>query len=376
MHNFHGKTAIFGQIIDMKKNFLLPAAAALAVAVMSVLSVSCVRESGYVSVSGYAQGGTYTVTFNMTGKDERIRVPVKKIASDIDSLLTALDNSVSGYNKGSLLSRFNAGDDIVPDDIFMNIYDRAYGFYDETGGVVDAASGPLFDIWGFGFTKDSLPSPDRVAATLAKSGMDRLYRKMPLSGDGTVSGASLVSDGCPDILPQLNYNAIAQGYSCDLIADYLHSLGVKDMLVDIGEIFCEGVNRTGNPWSVGVDSPVDGNDTPGAELQGIMCAGPEPCGVVTSGNYRKFYIKEGKKYAHTIDPRTGYPVSHSLLSATIVAPDATAADALATYCMVLGLEDARTFIESADGIEGYLIYDDGGIMKTWHSSGFRLAGDR
>ena len=118
---------------------------------------------------------------------------------------------------------------------------------------------------------------------------------------------------------------------------------------------------------------MDGNNVSGADLKGVMEAGPERCGVVTSGNYRKFYVKDGKKYAHTVDPRTGWPVQHSLLSATIVAPDAVTADAFATYCMVLGLDGAVKFIEGRPDLEAYLIYEDSeGVMHAWHSSGFRL----
>ena len=167
----------------------------------------------------------------------------------------------------------------------------------------------------------------------------------------------------------LNFNAIAQGYSCDKVAEYLYSIGVKDMLVDIGEIFCDGLNPSGKPWRVGVDKPKDSNNTPGAEMNGIWESNGGPQGVVTSGNYRKFYIKDGKKYSHTIDPRSGYPVQHNLLSATIIAPTAMEADAYATYCMVIGLEAAKQFIESRQDLEGYLIYGD---FESWASPGFRL----
>ena len=157
----------------------------------------------------------------------------------------------------------------------------------------------------------------------------------------------------------------------------LDKAGVKDMLVDIGgEIVCAGLNPGGNPWTIGVDRPVDGNNVSGADLKGILQAGPDKCGVVTSGNYRKFYMKDGRKYAHTVDPLTGYPVSHSLLSATVIAPTAAMADALATYCMVIGEEKAAAYIEGRDDIGGYLIYqDEDGRMRTWKSSGFRLLRD-
>ena len=184
--------------------------------------------------------------------------------------------------------------------------------------------------------------------------------------------ALLVEESGDNTLPKLNYNAIAQGYSCDVVARYLYSLGVKDMMVDIGEIFCDGVNPSGQPWTLGIDRPVDGNNDLGADIQGIFRVPAGPHGVVTSGNYRKFYVKDGRKYAHTINPQTGYPAEHHLLSATIVAPDAMMADAYATYCMVIGLEDAKEFIESNPELEGCLIYDDNGNFASWTSAGFIL----
>lgn len=237
-----------------------------------------------------------------------------------------------------------------------------------TGGVVDAASAPLFDIWGFGFANDSLPSDDKVKQVMADSGMKRLKKVMDRQ-DGLDPEELLIEEG---VLPKLNYNAIAQGYSCDLVARYLYSIGVRDMMVDIGEIFCDGRNPSGKPWSLGIDRPVDGNNELGAQIQGVFRAPDGPHGIVTSGNYRKFYIRDGKKYAHTIDPRTGYPVQHSLLSATIVAPDAMTADAYATFCMVIGLEASIDFLESRQDLEGCLIYDDNGTFKIWCSDGFVL----
>jgi thiamine biosynthesis lipoprotein len=144
------------------------------------------------------------------------------------------------------------------------------------------------------------------------------------------------------------------------------------MLVDIGEFFCDGLNPSGKPWTIGIDRPVDGNNQPGADLQGIFRAPAGPHGIVTSGNYRKFYVRDGRKYAHTIDPRTGYPVDHNLLSATVVAGDAVTADAYATWCMVVGLEEAKAFLDGTYGFEGCLIYDQDGQMKCWCSAGFTL----
>ena len=193
---------------------------------------------------------------------------------------------------------------------------------------------------------------------------------MKSAADYGLNAAEMLED--EGVLPKLNYNAIAQGYSCDLVAEYLYSIGVKDMLVDIGEIFCDGKNPSGQPWSLGIDRPVDGNNELGAQIQGLFRAPEGPHGIVTSGNYRKFYVRDGKKYAHTIDPRSGYPVEHSLLSATIMAPDAMTADAYATYCMVVGLDASKRFLSENPDLEGCLIYDEDGTFKSWCSEGFVL----
>ena len=286
--------------------------------IFSILSLTLLLSacSGdrYVTFSGYAQGGTYNVKINMAG----VRTPQDEIAATIDSLLTDIDFSISGYNHNSLLSRRNAGEDIVPDGHFAALLDISEKYKEMTDGAFDVYSGPLFDIWGFGFTADSLPSPEKIEQALRDSREGKT----------------------------LNFNA----------------------LVDIGEIYCDGLNPSGEGWRIGIDNPVDGNNSPGKDIRAIWSSEGRACGIVTSGNYRKFYIKDGRKYAHTIDPRTGYPVQHDLLSATIVAPTAAEADALATACMVMGPEKAREFIESRPDVEGYLITSEG----VWASSGFRL----
>ena len=335
------------------------------------LCASCTSRDRYITFTGYAQGGTYTVKLNLKGVSEKPTV----IRDSVDALLNQIDFSLSGYNKGSILSRFNAGETVKPDSLFLDIYSHAYRIYGLTDGLVDAAAGPLFDIWGFGFKSGEMPEDDLVAETVKTSGMKRLVSDMKsvVTSDGELLPADLLALGLKDkTLPKLNYNAIAQGYSCDVVARYLYSIGVKDMMVDIGEIFCDGVNPSGQPWTLGIDRPVDGNNEIGANIQGIFRVPAGSHGVVTSGNYRKYYVKGGRKYAHTINPLTGYPVEHYLLSATIVAPDAMMADAYATYCMVIGLEEAQEFIESNPDLEGCLIYDDHGVFASWTSSGFTL----
>ena len=319
--------------------------------ILAVLILSCTPKDRYMTVTGYAQGGTYTVKLNLNGNEGTVKVKPEEIRDSIDTILKKIDNSLSGYNKNSILSRFNEGESITPDSLFTDIFSHAVRIYNETDGVVDVAAGPLFDLWGFGFKSGDFPSDAKVREVMQACGMKRMLAE---------------NKG------QLNYNAIAQGYSCDRVAEYLYSIGVKDMMVDIGEIFCDGLNPSGQPWSLGIDKPADGNNELGAQIQGIFRTPEGPHGIVTSGNYRKFYIKDGKKYSHSIDPRTGYPVTHNLLSATIVADDALTADAYATYCMVVGLEEAKLMIESREDLEGCLIYDQDGTFMTWCSTGFVL----
>ena len=332
MHIINGKTAKFVQILyhsSMKYGYLL--------LLTALLFISCSRDK-YIALNGYAQGGTYTVKMNLKG----VSVDPNSIQMAVDSILTQVDNTLSGYNKSSVLSRYNEGQDVLLNPMFVDILELSERLKEETGGAFDVGAAPLFDIWGFGFTRDSLPDPMRIQEAIAQNGK------------------------------KLNFNAIAQGYTCDVVASYLKGIGVQDMLVDIGEIYCQGLNPSRRNWTIGIDSPIDGNENPGEMLQGIFQCSEEPQGIVTSGNYRKYYLQDGRKYAHTIDPRTGYPVDHNLLSATIKAPTAALADAYATYCMVIGLEESKAFIQGRPDLEAYLVYDQDGTLQTWSSDGFQV----
>ena len=326
----------------MKKIYLI---------VLAALCSAACNDTHYYRISGYAQGGTWQVKYRGA------RLSPDRVQAGVDSLLREIDFTISGYNKASLLSRLNAGDSVVLNQRFLELYEHSYRMWEASQGAFDVASGPLFDIWGFGFTGDSLPSAKAVQDCLEDCGTGRL-----ISPDGMrsllgekITARQLLRDKDEQALPRLNFNAIAQGYSCDVVADYLHGLGVSDMLVDIGEIYCCGLNPSGKGWSIGIDNPVDGNNTPGADIKDVWTSDGGSHGVVTSGNYRKFYVRDGKKYSHTIDPRTGYPVTHNLLSATVIAPSAWEADALATWFMVIGFEHARTYLDSHPEIQACLI---------------------
>jgi len=338
----------------------------LLVSVLAILAVCCNQPANqYVQISGYAQGSNYSVKMNMKG----VNVPVETIRDSIDALVIQIDTTLSGYNKKSLVSRFNAGQKIPSNPMFLDIYRVGYRMWERSGGALDFGAAALYDAWGFGFKNSSFPTDEEIEKLLQHSGMGHLPAELPVQ-DGYIDPAVMG-------YPQLNFNAIAQGYSCDVIANYLYSIGAKDMLVDIGEIWCDGLNPNGEPWSVGIDRPVDqtadGRSMPEG-LDGIWHSNGKPAGIVTSGNYRKFYIRDGRKYSHTINPRTGYPVEHNLLSATVVsANNAAESDAIATWCMVIGLQGAQVLILGDPALEGYLIYtDENGEMQEWASPGFTL----
>jgi thiamine biosynthesis lipoprotein len=365
-------------------------------ALLGVALISGCETQRYVHLKGYAQGGTWSVKYNTSG----VKMRPTEVQKGIEAILQDVDTTLSGYNKRSQLSRLNAGDTITPSGMLREIYKRSYNYWVETEGAVDIAAGPVFDIWGFGFKNDSLPDAEQIRKALAISGMGHLVSTMEeaLMPDGRICAKRLIADyntkkvagrfnpldwqdnasGSPQQdsgLPQLNFNAVAQGYSCDTVARFLASIGAWDMLVDIGEIWCRGFNPKGQAWKVGIDRPVDGNISPGSDLSGIWQSETtgNGQGIVTSGNYRKFYIRDGVKYSHTINPKTGYPANNTLLSASIVAPTAEAADAYATYCMVIGLEASQQFIASRPDLEGCLIFSNpDGSMSEWRSEDFNL----
>ena len=324
--------------------------AILLLTALLLLSGACARQGDYVRIEGFAQGSTYHVICH----------PVKgmnaaRLQARFDARLQEIDQSLSGYNKGSLLSRLNAGEDLPLDGLFVECFERSKEIWAESGGAFDPSAAPLFDLWGFGFSNKGQVSDAAIDSILAFVGMDLLTLEERTDGTHLVKA---------DPRCQLNFNAIAQGYSCDVVARILDSLGCSDYLVDIGrEIRCKGHNAAGEKWRIGLDRPSDGNMEEGKDLQAILHV--SDCGIVTSGNYRKFYVEDGRKYAHTIDPVSGRPVSHNLLSATVIAADATTADAYATWLMVIGLDRARQFLDDRPELEALLVYEQDGKMENY-----------
>lgn len=337
---------------DMNKSPLI------LILILTILS-SCRLSGDYFRIEGFAQGGTYHVTYSsLTSSGTSIKVTPDSVKAGIDSILLAVDNSLSGYNKFSTLSKINSNQLLESDSLLRDIFNISYKIYQETEGSFDPSAAPLFDLWGFGFSRKQEVSRGAVDSIKAFIGMDMFS----FSPDGKVIKK--------DKRAKLNFNAVAQGYSCDLVAAYLEKLGICDYLVEVGmEIYCRGKNPHSGKWNIGIDVPRDGNMTAGESIKDVLTI--TDAGIVTSGNYRKFYVKDGQKFSHTIDPVSGYPVRHNLLSATIIAADAASADAYATYCMVAGLEESKEFLSSRSDLMGYLIYGDQDDMKVYFTENLK-----
>ena len=302
-------------------------------------------------VQGFTQGTSYSVIWY----DNRGTID-QEVNNDISEILIAIDSSLSTYNPGSVISLVNRNEEVVLDTLFINVFNKSYEIWAITEGAFDITAAPLINAWGFG--------PD-ATKRFNESIKDRLMELVGMDKIKIVDGMVIKSD--PDMC--LDVNAIAQGYTVDLIYNYLSARGYESYLVEVGgEVRTRGTKPDGRPWIIGLDKPSDGNITPGLYRQADIKLVDKA--LATSGNYRKYYIEDGIKYSHTIDPKTGYPVRHKLLSATVITDDCMTADALATACMVMGLEKAKEMIRKIDGLEAYLVYsDEEGDFKTWFTDG-------
>lgn len=312
-----------------------------------------VENKDYITLDGFAQGGTYHIIYKKPQSKDTINLP--------DSLTLYFNNinkSVSGYDSLSLITKINQGEDLLLDSIFIDLFNESYKVYRESDGAFDVSGGPFFDLWGFGFKNKDKITQHKIDSLMQFVGMDKMSIE-----NGHLKKA--------DSRMQINFNAIAQGYTCDYVAKRLDRLGITDYLLEIGgEIYCKGVNARGKEWSVAIDKPIDGNFIPGENVQAILLLSDK--GLVTSGNYRKFYIEDGVKYSHTIDPKTGYPVKHNLLCATVLASNATIADAYATYFMVVGLERAKEILAATPTMDALLVYGEQDNMKVYSTKGIKL----
>ncbi len=290
--------------------------------------------------------------------------------AEIDSVLHDFDMSLSGYIPKSTVSILNYEDGFytVPkkDKYFISCMNIAMDIYKKTDGAFDPTVLPLLRIWGFLQDQDQLPTNVEIDSTLKIIGFEQKHL-----WDWEADGNSKRIEKYDPRL-EFDFNAIAQGYSVDVIAEYLKEKGCKNIYVEIGgEIYVQGSNPEGGTWRLGVDKPIESNDGIGKRVISAVIGLPEG-GIATSGNYRKFYEKDGKKYAHTINPKTGRPAENEILSATVIAKNAAIADGMATAFMVMGLEETKEFIrlKNTDHLDVLIIYtNDQNELETWTTSG-------
>lgn len=330
----------------MKKMFWLLSAALILTACVQQKST----QTEYTKNSGRIYGTFYNLTYqHPEGKD---------LQEEISKVLTDFDLSLSTFNDSSVISRINRNDTSVQTDAhFEKMYRQAEKVSTLTAGAFDITVAPLVNAWGFGFGNRDRSETPNVDSILTFTG----FHKLQLVNHRIVKSDSRV---------MLDASAIAKGQASDVVAAFLEVQGCKNYMVEIGgEITCKGINPRGEHWQIGIDKPVDDPAVEDRSLQTIVAI--SGVGLATSGNYRQFYYRDNKKYAHTINPRTGYPVDHNLLSATVVAPSCMQADAFATAFMVLGVDSSLIVCNQVPDMECYLIYsDESGAYQVAQSDGF------
>ena len=320
------------------------------IAILCILAVYSCRDtrSVFANFNGFAQGSTYSVVY-----DNKINIDPAELRQKVEKILNDFDMSLSNYKDSSIISRINRNEEAVPDSFFKEVFRKSVIISEMTDGAFDVTVGPLVKAWGFG--------PDKHK-TFTEANRDSLLNLVGMNKVSLQNGRIIKSD--PHMY--LDFNAIAQGYSVDVICRFFDGLGIKNYLVEIGgEVRAKG-KKAGNLWRIGIDKPVDNNMTPGQSLEAIIKISDRA--LATSGNYRKYYIENGVKYSHEIDPITGYPAKNTLLSASIIADECAMADGIATACMVMGREKTIKFLDAHPEFEAYLVYSDGnGNFKTWTS---------
>lgn len=310
------------------------------------------EKGGKVKVTGTTMG---KIVYNVTYLDEQNR----DLKQGIDSVLVAFNKALSTYIPSSEISAFNQGTEIkFKSSYFYPVLAKSQEVFRNTNGAFDPTIGPLINAWGFGFKK---AKEGKIPVDSLKQfvGFDKYLKfdKQTLKK----SKAGIV----------LDFSAIAKGYAVDVVGDYLASQQISNYAVEIGgEVRCSGKNSEGKTWLFGVKNPQYKEGKNKAKSSVFSAIYLENRAMATSGNYENFYIKDGKKYAHTIDPVTGYPVEHSLLSASVLAQDCMTADAYATAFMVMGFEKAKEVLAKHKNLDAYLIYaNDKGELKAYMTKG-------
>lgn len=289
-----------------------------------------------ITYKGFAQGSTFSIKFFALADSSKLK-------HGIDSILSEINHTASIYDANSIISKVNANQDAELNRDFIKIFNKSMEISDSTNGCFDITVGDLVRRWGFGFKTQNLPTKYQVDSLLNYVG----YKNLSIKNNRLIKKNSETN---------IDFNAIAQGYTVDLVAGYFLKNNCKNFIIEIGgEVRANGFKQEKMPWVIGIEKPAP-NDS---STQAIQLKIPlNNQSISTSGNYRKYFIKDGIKYSHTIDPKTGYPVHHSLLSVSIIADDCTTADAYCTAFMVMGIDKSKEFLKQHPRTEAYFIYSD------------------
>ena len=312
-------------------------------------TVFILTGSKYYTNEGQIFGTTYHITYAGTNDlDKEIRAELQRV-----------DDALSMFNKQSVLSKFNRNEKYdVSNARFNDVVRLSLQLSRETDGAFDITVAPLVNEWGFGFKHRERINASKIDSLRAFVGYDKLFYE----GNRLNKRDSRVTIDC---------GAVAKGYGVDCVARLLSSKGCTNYMVEIGgEVVVKGKNAKGKKWTIGINKPVDDSTKTVSEVQSILHV--SDCGIATSGNYRNFYYVDGRKVSHTIDPKTGQPVQHSLLSATVLTPSCAKSDALATSFMVMGLDRAKAFLAKHKDVQAYFIFADGqGKYNVWMTEGMQ-----
>lgn len=313
-------------------------------------SITIYSQQEPVKIEGEAQGTTYHITY-FDNQNRDFQPEIEKILKDFDL-------SVSTYIPNSIISRINSNEkNVIVDKYFITCFNKAKEVWKNTDGAFDPTIYPLSNAYGFGPGKKQKIEKAKIDSMLQFVG----FQLIKLKGNKVIKKDPRVA---------LDFNAFAQGYSVDVVSDFLNSKGITAYIVEIGgEVYAKGRNSNGENWKIGIEKPIDNKETENP-LKAI--AKLENMAIATSGNYRRFIIEDGVKYVHHIDPKTGYPTKNNLLSASIFAKECITSDANATGVLVLGLEKAKVFLKKHPELQAYLIYsDENGNYQVYETPGLK-----
>ena len=303
----------------------------------TILLISCKSSSKEAELTYYQESGEiFHTTFHIKYEYDR------SVREEIMEALQRFDDSLNPFKENSIIGKVNNNVPVKLDSMFLKVFNKSMEVARITDGKFDITASPFINAWGFGFKDMDNVTQEKIDSMKPFVG----YNKIRIE-DGVV-----VKD---DPRVQINTSGISKGYSCDIVAYLLQELGIKNYMVEIGgEITMKGINEKGNCWRIGIDKPTDDSTAMQRELQIILSICDKA--VATSGNYRNYYMKDGVKYSHTIDPQTGYPSEQNILGATIIADDCMTADAYATAFMAMGVEKSVEVAHTIPGLHYYFIY--------------------